>query len=375
MFTINLMSSKSIPHEGAHGDYYVAFDDGAKLVPTAIYKHEHEDLMASAQRPADHYKAIAADFENTRKLGLWMVILGVHGACRILDENGELVQIALPEDEEEAAKHAHEIEFVDGQNRTLALEQILEMINGGYPVITCILDDPTKEEVMDRFSEVNGTAKPMSKDLLFEFDYERNRLPKNQHRAYELIVRLNEDPKSPLFNRIKFGNGTGYSAKTIVEFVCSGPRDLIASMERAGKHTIEDQYKVLMRHWQGIAMENSSDSTLGSPKQNNGARKRLSAQKVAYATSICETAIEILRNNDKNLTIGNLQSIYRMWVNDILRVNKLIESDNGTIEYYNTEGEKIDVVTDRWNGRGRASKAIQSDHDLLFKAYANELRV
>lgn len=373
MFIINLQSTKDIPHEGANGEYYVGFDNGMKLVPTAMYKHDHEDLMATAQRPADHYDEIAKDFKESRKLGMWMITLGVHGASRVTDENGNLTGILLAENEKEAAEHAHEIEFVDGQNRSLALAQIMDMIKGGYPVIICVLDDPAEEEVMDRFSEINGTAKPMSKDLLFEFDYKRDRLPDNQKRMYELLMRLNEDDKSPLYHRIKFGNGTGYSAKTIVEFVCSDTRDLIKTMVDAGKESMNDQYQVLLKYWKAIALENSADSTLGSPKK--GERKRLSAQKVAYATSICDTAIQILDANNKNLAIGNLQSVYHMWVNDILRVKKLVESDNGTMEYMNVEGQIVDVVTDRWNGRGRASKAIQADHDLLVMAYAHQLRV
>lgn len=377
MKRINLMSTKSFNHKGATGDFGIALTNGIDLVPAAIYKYEHEDLLATAQRPADHFDDIFDSFKELRKLFIWTIIVGVHGDCRVLDAKGDLIAIDVPENEEEAAKYAKDIEFVDGQNRTLSLKEIATLVES-YPVILCVLDDPAEEEVMDRFSEINGTAKPMSKDLLFEFDYKRNRLAPNQRRMYELLMRMNEDPKHPLFNRIKFGNGTGYSAKTIVEFVCSGPRDLITALEDAGKRSQDEQYQVLLRYWQAIALENSSDSTLGSPEKHKGERQRMSAQKVAYATSICETAVQLLtedKNNKKNLTIGNLQSVYHMWVNDILHVNKLIESDNGTTEYYNVEGELVDIVTDRWNGRARARKAIQADHDLLYMAYAKQLRV
>lgn len=384
MFTYGITSTSIIPHKGFDGDYGVGIVNGLHFVPTIQHKLENEGATATAQRDPDHQVGIAMDLNEKRRVHTWTITIGVHGKCRVLDENGNLIGINIPETDKELAEMAKDIEFVDGQNRILSLGELKELFESlkeqfgedaqGYPVTIHVLDDPTRDEVMECFSVINGTAKPMSKDLLLWFDYQRGVLQGHPRRMMDLLIKANSDEDHPLCGRIKLGKGTGYSAKTIVDICCGGSRDLIAEMELAGFEDINSQYEVFMKIWNSIIEEVVSDSTRGSSDQD--VFKGIAANRVAYATSMGEAALNIMRHEENpEYSVEKFSHIYHLWMSQILKVKSIRNSDNGYTSYYTPKGKYLLSVENRWNGRACARRAIQQDHSLLVLAYKDQLRV
>lgn len=361
---------------GANGKakHMMADMDMFELAPIAEYKHTHEGKVADEQRLLDkkHVETIVVAVENGEVNGFWFPIIGVSGDMEIKEDMLGNKYIELPEEEEEIAKYAQYFQFIDGQHRVWAFTSeycLCDKINS-FVVSVCLLDHPTKQEMIKAFIELNGKGKSMDKTLLLDFRAKIGDLPADQKEMYDLLTMLDEDEQSPLYHRIDWGNrgkaAGNYSAKTIIEVACGTTKKkaasgLITTLNNNGYKTIERKYKVVLDYLQAVhTVENMADSTLGDPKA-----RRLNNQQIAYIFHMCGQAVKMMKREDKRMTRGNFVKAYKFILKEAMNKKRLSGSDFSTMHVVEAK-DRITVVNyNRWGGRANVNRAIMHDSRWL----------
>ena len=377
MTKIYLNNTKTFNHN-CKGDYHYGMFPLRMISNVADYKDKHENSVGEVQRKADqkHIAEIAKSLKAEKKLYLWTMLISVTGPMSIhSDVKGDYIE--WPETKNELAEFAQYISINDGQHRALAPMReptLWDIIGENYPVMVNILDNPSTTEMTARFVEVNGRNKAMNKNLLFDMMAQTGELNAKNPDAYimlNILKRANEDPRFPLYRKIKFGEGQGkYNANTIVNNCVNEVNNLVESMRKLN-YTENEMYDLFIRYWKGIEDQNVSDSTGGSDRHTN----KFTATRIAYMTSMMAPTINILKDSGKYLTEKNMGQVYAKWVHDVLGCeNSIMESDNRAMNYRDTqEREFVVSVSNRWNGRAAVRQAMQTDHDLLERAYKGTL--
>jgi hypothetical protein len=376
MKKIIMMSTTDFKHN-CKGDYHLTMIDLFDIAPIVEWKMKNEGAAGKNQRLPDkqHVVKMVKQLRKEGELCLWAMMIGIDcdliKSEEIVDNDGNnqtIHYIMWPETPEEIEKYAPSIQIGDGQHRGLAAssQYNLKESFGSFPVAAFFLDHPTEEDMIRRFCQINGRGKNMSKDLLFEFNKRLGELEESADAMYQLLKMAHADENSPLYGRVKFGYGSGFSSMTIVNKTCNKTRDLIKAMEDVGLKNIESQYKAFNSYLIAVC-----ESLYGT-----GCRKfgKLSTTRLAYSIAMMEPILKTMKDNKVRRTVVNFKFMFAIWTNRILRVNNMLLCDNSEMTYIDTDGN-VTKVTDRWNGQGSVELAIQKDTYLFSKAYNGELNV
>jgi DGQHR domain-containing protein len=96
---------------------------------------------------------------------------------------------------------------IDGQHRLAGLEEAMEEDEkvGGRSVIVTLCNGLTTKQAATIFLNINTEQRPVPKSLLFDLFGETGNDPNHAiNRARDIAQALNDDPKSPLYNILKF---------------------------------------------------------------------------------------------------------------------------------------------------------------------------
>ncbi|RMB51570.1 DGQHR domain-containing protein [Sphingomonas sp. PP-CE-3A-406] len=163
---------------------------------------------------------------------------------------------------------------IDGQHRLAGLEDAMEDDSsvGGRVVIVTLCIGLTTKHAATIFLNINTEQRPVPKSLLFDLFGETGNDPNHAiNRARDIANQLNDEPKSPLYNLIKFpGAPRGAGKIELSTFVTALKKGFEPDGEfpKRKLKSLDHQATVVSNYFSAIKNAYVTDKTWASSSQN-----------------------------------------------------------------------------------------------------------